>query len=212
MEGLGTLVLVLLVGLGLASAASELGPVDGGATEDNTVDDGTTQGDGSVASPSGQAINVYLTTYNPWLAVTAAQQQMEGGVLDRHRDPLIPFESHRDDPVTYPYFSVAGDYLSSYDGQTIAFPSLGTPPGNWQANTGSAFYLGKVVDTGGHFHAGKDGAIWDVATQGKPPRGTRAKVIRVPGCEPFDLCFQSVRSASELGLGVGQQVAYLVGV
>ena len=113
------------------------------------------------SSPSGSQplITVHLTGYWPFQpGLTAAERRMEGAPVDRKGQPLHTVEdflagdsdhvSLSGDPDIFPY------------GQRIDVP--------W----GDKTIVGRVTDTGGHFHGA-------------------GKVYRVIGAEPIDVCVDS---------------------
>lgn len=74
--------------------------------------------------------------------LSATEQKMEGGSLDRRQRPIITLEQYQSNPVAYPYVTVAGDYTIFPDGQRL---SLDAFPG----------VVFRVCDTGGHFFGAK---------------------------------------------------------
>lgn len=99
--------------------------------------------------PSPQAVallptfNARLTGYWPFKeGLSTKERLMEGGKKDRMSKPLIALEQHLQDPVKYPYVSVAGDWKIFPYGQRLIIDA-------WP---GAVF---RVVDTGGNFFGAK---------------------------------------------------------
>jgi hypothetical protein len=105
---------------------------------------------------TSNTIEVHLTCYWPFEAgLTAAERKMEGDPVDRKKNPLHTVEDFlagKSDHV-----SLAGDYTIFPYGQKILIP--------W----GDKTLVGRVTDTGGHFHGA-------------------GKLFRVLGAEPIDVC------------------------
>lgn len=99
-------------------------------------------------------INLRLTHYWPFTA-SAAEAKMEGAPVDRKGHALHTVEDFLSGNAEF--VSLAGDYEAWPYGQRLQIP--------W----GDKLLLGRVVDTGGHFHGA-------------------GKVYRVPGYEPIDVC------------------------
>lgn len=93
-----------------------------------------------------KVIPVTLTSYWPFDVRGASEAKMEGGWKDRRGHRLITLQEHLEDPITWPYVSVAGDYTVWPYGIRIALPDV------------HATAIFRVVDTGGHFF-GK-GKVW----------------------------------------------------
>lgn len=117
------------------------------------------QGVSPPAAPgAANPIKVHLTHYYPWDVRTDAERKMEGAPVDRKKNPLHTVEDYlagKSDHV-----SLAGDYTIFPYGQKMLIP--------W----GDKTLVGRVTDTGGHFHG-------------------MGKVFRVMGAEPIDVCVLS---------------------
>ena len=107
-----------------------------------------------------------LTEFHPDTPKSAGQKKyaLEGGPLDRMKQPLITVEQHRQNPQLYPYVSVAADLV--LQGRKVPY--------------GVRVYIEalptdvlRIVDTGKNFYT-------------DPKRGAQ-KQIRIPGHEPFDI-------------------------
>jgi hypothetical protein len=126
-----------------------------------------------------KTINVRLTEYFPFQAgMTAAQQQMEGGVFDRLGKPLYALEDYLEGNA--PYVSLACDSNGGPPGNlpefrtygaTVWLPELALNIKKYVDNApdGLLFIPFALVDTGGNFLGGN-------------------KQIRVAGYEPIDVC------------------------
>jgi hypothetical protein len=111
-------------------------------------------------APEGASneIKVRLTHYYPYQAgLTTKQRLMEGKPVDRKGRPLTTLEQHFDDPAAHPFVDLAGDPSIFPYGQKLLVP--------WGDRTA----VGRVTDTGGHFHG-------------------VGKLVRAIGYEPLDVC------------------------
>lgn len=127
---------------------------------------------------TGGYVKVRTTGYWPFTA-KESERKMEGGVFGAARwrektdprvinpakDPstgkrvkLVTVEMHRQDPVTFPYVSLSGDWDVWPWGQKVIIPWVDGKP-----------IVGRVVDSGSHFHG-------------------IGKVFRAVGYEPLDVC------------------------
>jgi hypothetical protein len=111
-----------------------------------------------VAPGGTNAIKVHLTHYYPFDVRTDAERKMEGAPVDRKKNPLHTVEDFLAGKSDY--VSLAGDYTIWPYGQKMLVP--------W----GDKTLIGRVTDTGGHFHG-------------------LGKVFRVVGAEPIDVCVAS---------------------
>lgn len=109
----------------------------------------------AVSGAGSPSVKVHLTHYYPFDVRTAKERQMEGEAVDRKKNPLHTVEDFL--AGVSDHVSLAGDYTIWPYGQKMLIP--------WGEHT----LVGRVVDTGGHFH-GKN------------------KVFRVVGEEPIDVC------------------------
>jgi len=104
-------------------------------------------------------ITLHLTGYWPFQAgLSAAEKKMEGAPVDRRGKPLHTAED---------FFAGESDHVS-LSGDPDIFPygqKINIP---W----GDKTLVGRVTDTGGHFHGA-------------------GKVFRVVGAEPIDVCVKS---------------------
>jgi hypothetical protein len=107
------------------------------------------------APGSTNTIKVHLTHYYPFDVKTDAERKMEGAPVDRKKNPLYTVEDFLAGKSDY--VSLAGDYTIFPYGQKMLVP--------W----GNRILVGRVTDTGGHFHG-------------------MGKVFRVVGAEPIDVC------------------------
>jgi hypothetical protein len=118
-------------------------------------------------------VTLKLTHYWPFTA-RPDEQLMEGAPVDRKGQPLHTVEDFLAGKSDY--VSLAGDYTIFPYGQKILIP--------W----GNKTLVGRVVDTGGHFHGG-------------------SKLYRVTGAEPIDVCVFDRKSAPPKSVVVGKIVA-----
>ena len=146
---------ILLVGGGLAAGAAALFAA---LRAQSTTDNIKNVLDGGDVSP---LVNLRLTHYYPFTA-SDAEKKMEGAPVDRKGKPLHTVEDFfagKSDHV-----SLAGDYEVWPYGQKLLVP--------W----GDRTLVGRVVDTGGHFHGAN-------------------KVYRAVGFEPIDVCVYAKTNA-----------------
>lgn len=116
--------------------------------------------------PAGgtNTIKAHLTHYYPFQeGLTAAQRKMEGNPVDATGGPLYTVEDFLAGKAEY--VSLAGD-LQGHKGTIWPYGQKILVP--W----GNKTLIGRVTDTGGHFHG-------------------LAKVFRVVGAEPLDVCVLS---------------------
>lgn len=109
----------------------------------------------AVSGEGSPKVKVHLTHYYPFDVRTEAERKVEGAPEDRKKNPLHTVEDFlagKSDHV-----SLAGDYTIWPYGQKLLVP--------W----GDRTLVGRVTDTGGHFHGA-------------------GKVFRVAGAEPIDVC------------------------
>jgi len=118
----------------------------------------------SPSAPPGSAntITLHLTGYWPFQAgMTATERKMEGAPVDRKGKPLYTAEAFLAGKADH--VSLSGDPDIFPYGQKINIP--------W----GNKMLVGRVTDTGGHFHG-------------------LGKVFRVAGAEPIDVCVESSKT------------------
>lgn len=155
--------IALIIG-GLAAAGTSVASVFL-ARKTATAAKDAAEGVAPPMAPGGKnTIKVHLTHYYPFQAgLTDAQRKMEGAPVDATGAPLHTVEDFLAGKSDY--VSLAGDLQGHKGtvwpyGQKILFP--------W----GDKTLVGRVTDTGGHFHG-------------------MNKVFRVVGAEPIDVCVLS---------------------
>ena len=122
-------VLILGAGVGVASEAAGLPPLDVLLPTPDLSGD----------NMSGRAIPIFVTSYWPSQSgMSAAQQLMEGGQNDRKGKPLHTLQDAQ--AGIAPYCSVACDYTVFPYGLAVKIPSI---------DPSVTF---RLVDTGGHFY------------------------------------------------------------